>query len=117
MVINERKEVIHKEVKDIPIGRVCDCCGKKIEPVRFSPYVNEYNYFVVHTYHHDWGNDSIDSHDYYDACSPECAVSMANLYLTKSYGGTNTNIIEIAHTRSLSDGTDRTYPHKIDEWM
>lgn len=25
-------------------------------------------YFKVHTWHNDWGNDSVDSHEYFDLC-------------------------------------------------
>lgn len=113
MVINERKEIVHKEVEDVPVGRVCDACGKEIKPIWF---VKQYNYFVVHTYHNDWANDSCESHEYFDACSPECATKMAEAYLKRAFNGINTMSIEIEHTRCLSNGTIRTHPCKIEGW-
>ena len=113
MRITETKEVIHKQIEDVTVGRICDCCGKRIEVVRKLPFGDEYNFFHISTHHSDWGNDSIDSWESYDACSPECAVKMAEAYLSKSFRGINTHEIQIEHARSLNDGTDRDYKHKI----
>lgn len=43
----------------------CDNCGKVI-PDRAK-------YIQVFTGHNAWGNDSVDSHEYHDYCSMECA--------------------------------------------
>jgi len=96
---------------------VCDCCEESIKPIRNIAFnCDEYNYFVITTSHHDWGNDSCDSVESFDVCSPECAEEMAGKYLRKAFGGHNTMQIEIEHVRSLRDGTDRDYMKKIEGW-
>ena len=102
MQIVERKEVTHVTVDEVIVGRKCDICGKNIEKPRGE---RNYNYFVIHTWHSDWGNDSIDSHQYYDACCPKCVMKFTKEYIEQSFSErTNTKEIEISHVRTLSDG-------------
>ena len=65
--IEERKEVTRTTVESVITGRKCDVCGEDVLPAKSNATVIEqFNYFVIHTWHHDWGNDSIDSHEYFD---------------------------------------------------
>ena len=61
----------------------CDKCGKKISPSRCDDGKSEYVY--VHTWHNDWGNDSIESHCYYDLCI-DCASKFVSNYIMNSTG-------------------------------
>jgi len=100
--IVERKEVTHVTVDEVIIGRKCDICGKNIEKAND---LKDYNYFVIHTWHNDWGNDSIDSHEYYDACCPECVMKFTKEYIEKSFAKEiNSKEIKISHARTLSEG-------------
>ena len=83
MKIEETKEVTQTVLKAVITGRKCDICGSEIKPIKFP--ANQYNYFVIHTCHSDWGNDSVDSHEYYDACSPECAIEFTDKYLRNAF--------------------------------
>lgn len=98
MRITERKEVVRTEVKEVTIGRKCNICGGPIKEVRNG----DYNYFIITTHHYDWGNDSIESYQQYDACSTECALKFAKHYLDNAFKHhINTRTIEISHARSL----------------
>lgn len=110
MRIVEEKEVVKRSVEKVTIGRICDCCREEIKPDRQLLY----NYFRVVTSHHDWGNDSIDSIESYDACCAECAWTMAKVYLEEAEKDRNTMEIEIEHVCRLNDGTDREYPKFIE---
>lgn len=102
MKISERKEVTHVTVDEVIVGRKCDVCGKDIEKSRDGM---NYNYFVIHTHHCDWGNDSVDSHEYYDACCPECVMKFTKDYVEDSFVRMyNSKVIEIEHVRTLADG-------------
>lgn len=102
MRIIERKEVTHVEVEDVLIGRKCDICGKSILPMEYAGY----NYFCITTHHSDWGNDSIDSWEYKDACCPDCVMSFTESYIRKALEQpTNTKEIDIKHCRTLRQGS------------
>ena len=58
--------------------RYCDVCGKEIE--------NKKSYWQITT-HEDWGNDSIDSYEYFDACSENCMRNKFEEYLKNSDDG------------------------------
>ena len=93
MIHEEIKECIVREKKTLYI--TCDICGAKVDPS---------NYFHFYTHHHDWGNDSIDSLETFDACSPGCMIQFASKYLEDSYKDKyNTREIEIEHMRRLHD--------------
>lgn len=105
----EEKEVVTKSIKKVTVGRICDFCNKAILPV-----VGErYDYFFITTSHCDWGNDSVESTEYYDACSVECVLGLADKYLNSVAGFINTGRIEIEHVNDLDDGTTREYQTEI----
>lgn len=64
----------------------CDCCGKKIMPPARGYKTDESKYVRIHTWHSDWGNDSVDSHEYNDCCT-DCAISFVSEYI-KNLSGT-----------------------------
>ena len=100
MKITEKKEVTHVTVDEVIVGRKCDICGKSIEKTGAF-----YNYFVIHTWHHDWGNDSIESHRYKVACCPECVMKFTQEYVEESFTRPcNSREMEISHVRWLNDG-------------
>ena len=91
MKIEERKEVTRTTVESVLVGRKCDFCGKDVNPR---------NYFVIATHHSDWGNDSVDSWEYKDACCPECVMPFTQTYVADAYkNDCNTHVIEIRHVR------------------
>lgn len=101
MKFTEIKEVVHRE--EVITGRKCDFCGKDITREEGKPY----NYLLITTHHHDWGNDSCDSYRERDCCSLECALPFIEEYLRETLGNVyNTKEIEIEHVMSLSDGAD-----------
>lgn len=103
MGIVETKEVTQVKLEKVLVGRKCDICGRNIDVSRSDN--TSYNYFVIHTWHYDWGNDSIDSHEYLDACCPECVMKFTKDYIERSYERIyNTKRIEITHVRSLEAG-------------
>lgn len=61
----EYKEVTYKRYTDVIKSVTCDGCGKTEKELPESWYE-----FSGH--HSDWGNDSIDSYEYYHSCSAEC---------------------------------------------
>lgn len=75
-------EVKTKSVRKVEYVR-CDGCGKKILPNRYRSAESEY--VRIHTWHNDWGNDSIDSHTYGDYCK-ECAKSFVSTYIDEMTG-------------------------------
>ena len=82
--LGEEKQVEIKTVSERQIEYMrCDKCGKKITPYK---YKEKQNQFVrIHTYHNDWGNDSIDSHEYHDYCV-ECAKEVVAEYISEMNG-------------------------------
>ncbi len=60
------------------VSKKCDVCGKEIPPTTIPHKYGEpiYDYYEVVTHHNDWGNDSVDSYEHFDACSPECACKL-----------------------------------------
>lgn len=105
----EEKEVIRKEIEEVTTGRFCDFCNKEILPVNGK----RYDYFYITTSHSDWGNDSVDSYEHFDACSVECALGLTEKYLKSINGFMNTGEIDIEHANLLEDGADRDYKTEI----
>lgn len=60
MKIMEYKEVTTK--KEITVAIKCNVCGKAIDG----------KFWTLATSHRDWGNDSIESFEYFDLCSHKC---------------------------------------------
>lgn len=116
MRVTETKEITKVIKEEVTVKRICDNCEKEIVMSYITGLGDKYyNYFHITTHHHDWGNDSIDSYESYDACCPACALEMAKKYLINAYSGHNTKEIEIEHVRSLESGTDRTYERDIEK--
>lgn len=67
--------------------RFCDFCKKEITK----------EHWRIHTYHNDWGNDSCDSYEDFDACSPDCLQKAFDKYIEESSDGLNTCHIEVEH--------------------
>ena len=65
MEVREQREVT--ELKVITIAVKCDVCEKINKE---SDIPSEWHGFNHH--HNEWGNDSIDSYEYHDVCSPKC---------------------------------------------
>ncbi len=119
MRITEEKEVTRTNIEKIPVGIICDYCKEEIKPVRSFANSRVYNFFHICTSHQDWGNDSIDSVETFDACCPGCALKMAEAYIVKSYKSQNTRQITITHASWIEDASDYEYPHDIygiSEW-
>lgn len=95
MLKTEMKTIV-KEVKEaVPVKRICDICGE---------IVDESNWFRINTRHYDWGNDSVESLETRDACSPKCVLKFTEEYVSDSYNSKfNTKEIEIEHRRSLGN--------------
>lgn len=66
--ITEQKEV--NRIEEITTGLKCDGCGCE----ESSPRTNDWQELSAH--HDSWGNDSVDSWEYYDCCSPECYIDV-----------------------------------------
>lgn len=114
MRITEEKKIIKETVEKVTTGRICDCCKNKIMPKVQNWNSKIYDFFLITTHHSDWGNDSVDTWKYYDACSVECALKMAEKYLQSTTGFRNTGEIQIEHINCLEDGSDRDYCSEIE---
>lgn len=66
MDIKKTKEVT--EVKTVTVGHKCDNCGK----VHDGQLPDDWH--IISSHHNEWGNDSIDSYQCYDVCSPKCYI-------------------------------------------
>jgi len=95
-VIEAKKIVVMRECI---VGKKCDVCGKEILPTTNPHKCGEpiYDYYEVTTHHNDWGNDSVDSYEHFDACSPDCAYKLWEEYIHDSAGPWNTKCIEVEH--------------------
>lgn len=83
--LGEEKAVEIKTIIKRPIEYVrCDKCGKKILPFKYKDGQKN-QYINIHTWHSDWGNDSIDSHEYKDYCQ-KCAKEVISEYIDKMHG-------------------------------
>ena len=82
--LGEEKQVQIKTVSERQVEYIrCDKCHKKIIPCKYKEDQNQYVH--IHTYHNDWGNDSIDSHEYHDYCA-QCAKEVVAEYIGKMDG-------------------------------
>ena len=97
MKIARREKIIKEVIGERIYARECDFCKNRVDPN---------NYFVVETWHSDWGNDSVDSRESYDACSPGCVLKFAEEYLRKAFEKpVNSKEIRVEHVRSLRSGS------------
>lgn len=76
------KEVVTNLVRKLTYVE-CDECSKKI--IADIGDSDSTRYVRVHTWHNDWGNDSVESHEYYDLC-PECATKFITSYILDMNG-------------------------------
>ena len=88
------KAIIEKECV---IAKRCDACGKNIPPISKSFPREHTPYYEIKTHHNDWGNDSIESYEYKDACSLECALKICQEYIPYGFKGNNSRTIEVEH--------------------
>ena len=91
-MLKEKYEVKERIVtENVCVGRhrICDICGKEIE--------RDDGYWNCHTFHNDWGNDSVESHEYFDICSVECLKVKFDEYCDDSSTEYNTKEIKIEH--------------------
>jgi len=65
MEIREKKEVT--EIKTITVAIKCDVCGNIHNGTDVPDEWHSFNHN-----HNEWGNDSCDSFEYHQVCSPEC---------------------------------------------
>lgn len=73
--------------KEVDIGVECDECGKEIRNKEtMKKRFGSYPYYEVTTHHSDWGNDSVDSYEYYDLCSLDCLMTHMKRYYDKASG-------------------------------
>lgn len=93
----EYKVIKRLEKRSVVVGIVCDICGKPIPP---SQRYELKPFYKITTGHFDWGNDSCDSVETKDACSPACAIKLAAKYLNDTYSGQNSAYIQIEHRNS-----------------
>lgn len=67
-----KHKIIEKTIRSEKlVGIMCDICGKEITG----------KFWQLTTHHHDWGNDSIDSYEYFDLCSRECINKALDKYI------------------------------------
>lgn len=86
----------------------CDKCGKKIMPTQYRS--EKSSYVHIHTWHNDWGNDSVDSHNYRDFCK-----NCAKLFVTKYIANMNsTEELKCEHKNLFSNETYTGYKHYTD---
>lgn len=105
MNITERRETTYTKYADVVTAKKCDVCGKEI-PKSENTYGRKHPFFSIKTHHYDWGNDSVDSYEYFHACSVECATKFTQKYLAKCFDGINTCTIEIEHKNGWGYGRD-----------
>ena len=81
----------HTVTERVCISKItyCDICKKDID--------TDKGYWELTTGHHDWGNDSVDSIEYFDICSEDCLRKKFDEYITKSgRNDWNTMYFEVA---------------------
>lgn len=85
---NYRTELINKRVV---FQTVCDACSKVegLDP-------DGWHHF--NSYHHDWGNDSIESHEDHDACSWPCYLSIVREVFEGYHAGTHSTLVWTTRT-------------------
>ncbi len=76
MVIKETQT----KTQEVSIGTKCDCCGKETREI----YPDTWHHFD--SYHSDWGNDLCDSYEYFDACSPQCFLTIIKKEFSDGHG-------------------------------
>jgi hypothetical protein len=86
-------------VKQVVVSTTCDNCGKTERgPTTYSGDADTpVGWVHFHSYHNDWGNDSIESHEDWDACSWNCYLEVVRRIFDE-YGdgkfGSNTLVVD-----------------------
>lgn len=85
----------------------CDVCKRLIYKKDLRPNAENkktVHYWGLSTSHNDWGNDSVDSFEYFTLCSPDCAKVKFVEYIDGSNSPHNTMRFDIQHmnTRAIS---------------
>ena len=88
MVITEIKQVT--ENKKVTVGYKCNHCGKIHNGSDIPDDWHEFN-----SHHNSWGNDSVDSYEYYLACSPKCYAKLLKEAVDE-YSGCDYDEVEIS---------------------
>lgn len=110
--LGEEKQVEIKTVSERQVEYIrCDKCKKKIIPCKYKEKQNQYVH--IHTCHSDWGNDSIDSHEYHDYCT-ECAKEVVAEYIGRMNG---TEELELTNEYLSTTNTHRGYVSWSDGYM
>ena len=79
VIITETKtETVTHEVKTVKALK-CDVCGKEIT-AKDDIRIRGIKYWELTTQHNDWGNDSVDSIEYFDLCSENCVRAKLEKY-------------------------------------
>jgi hypothetical protein len=69
-----KRNLVEKTIKAEIVENIkCDICGKEIDG----------KFWILTTSHEDWGNDSVDSVEYFDICSTECINKALNDYIER----------------------------------
>ena len=85
----KRKEI--KKYEEIENETICDICKKQIlgeEDYKTSFRTKMSHFYEITTHHNDWGNDSVDSYEYFDACCEECLFK----FLKEYFDGTDATL-------------------------
>ena len=104
----ERESLPVKVIEQRDAHETCTCniCKKIIykrscaNSPELPKNLEQTSYWEVTTGHNDWGNDSGDSIEHFDICSPECLNKIMTKYIKRSNSNFNTEYIEIEHTRT-----------------
>lgn len=67
MYIKEKQQVF----KEVVVACKCDECGARVDGDSAPDGWHSFN-----SRHHEWGNDSIDSYEYWLVCSAECYAAV-----------------------------------------
>ena len=96
MKIKETKSVTKNQ--EVTTSIKCDVCGK----VHNGDYTPE-EWHEISIHHHHWGNDSVESYEYFDVCSPECYWQKIKECVAEYEGFTDAKIddFEIQFARRL----------------
>ena len=85
------KKITEKRMQEVIVTvdekMICDECGKEIKA----------GYWSLRTGHNDWGNDSIESVEHFDLCSPDCAREKFEEYIKESDSVLNSMYFELEH--------------------
>jgi hypothetical protein len=94
-----KKETV-TEFKEVTTGYKCDVCRKEIESKHFPDEWYRFSHG-----HGDWGNDSFESVEYFDVCSPECYLRQLfySYKEMKSYRSAEIDDKPILFVKSLLD--------------